>query len=312
MKKHILLLGIIGATSFANEYLGLPSPTLESGYTGISVSSNYKIINSKKSKVDMAKDIYRITNNNNEVIFNNVPDEILNNYFLNINLGNLHSKTINSPNTSLLMGYSLDDNNTLGLGFSYNNIKGKYDGIKTKGNGYQLSLFHKLQIENSESLTTVLYAGTLDEKLKRTNEKLNNDYWGIHTRYEFLEESYNLLFKGYRIDIEGKQLKQKYKSKKNTNDSINASLKGILKKEIQFANHSIGLEVLGGYKREFMDTRIYKQVMKDDLKDSISIETKANYKLAEKLDTYVSIEVKKSLNTSNKEVIGNIGLTYKF
>ena len=312
MKKYLLLFGALGNIALGAEYLGLPSPELQKGASGISISTNYKSINSKKSIVDPIKDIYRLTANNNEILFENFPQEVLNNYFVNVNVGNLHDKSVNSPNISLLTGYSLDDNNIVGLAIAYNNFTGKYESGKTKGNGYQMNLLYKSQ-KGFETLTTTLYVGSLNEKVKKLNEKIDNTYWGLHSRYEFLEEDYNLLYKGYRIDLEGKQLRQKQKSIKTVNDSVRASIKGILKKDIEIMdNNMVTFEVLGGYEHEFMGERVYKKIMSDDFKNSLSAEAKVGYKINEQVNTYVSVEYKKSLNTSNKETTVNLGIRYTF
>ena len=312
MKKHLLILCVFGSTVFGAEYLGLPSPELQKGASGISISTNYKFVDSKRSEVDFIKDIYRLSNNNNEVLFENLPKEILNDYFIHMNIGELKGKTLNTPNISLLSSYSLDDNNIVGAGFFYNRFTGKYAGIKTKGNGYQLNLFHKLE-KGFETLTTTLYVGSLNEKAKNGNEKIDNTYWGLHSRYEFLEESYNLLFKGYRIDLEGKQLREKQKSHKTTNNSIKASVKGIVKKDVEIMNNNMfTFEVLGGYEREFMEKRVYKKIMTDDFRDSLVVEAKAGYKVTEQISTNLSVEYKKSLNTSNKATTVNVGIKYTF
>lgn len=312
MKKYIFMFSLLSTFSYGTEFLGLPSPVLEEGVSGIRVSSNYRVINLNKSIADPIKDIYKISGNNNELLFDSVSKNTSSDFLIDVNVGYLRRETLKSPNTSLVLGYSLDEDNMIGLGFNYNNFKGRYSGIKSKGDGYQLNLFYKNQ-EDLETLTTILYAGTLDERLNNTREKLDNTYWGLHARYEVLEESYNELFKGYRIDIDGKQLRQKQENQKRTNDSIKAGLKGIVKKEIEIKdNQKISFEILSGYEREFMDTRVYKKIMKDDFKDSVGIEAKVGYKFEEKIVGYVSVEGKKSLNTSNTETIVNIGIKYNF
>jgi hypothetical protein len=311
MKKYILF-SLISTLSYGTEFLGLPSPELQKGVSGISISTNYNFLDSEKTKADYIKDVYRVSANNNEILFNNLPGEILNGYFFHINIGELKGKTLNAPNVSILNGYSLDDNNTIGIGLFYNQITGKYEGIKTKGDDYQLNLFYKLENE-FETLVTTIYTGSLDEKDKNINEKIDNKYWGLHSRYEVLEESYNLLFKGYRIDLEGKQLRENQKSHKTTNDSVRGSVKGIVKKDIEIMDNSmITFEVLGGYEREFMEKRVYEKVMTDDFRDALVLEAKVGYKITEQINTNLSVEYTKSLNTSNDEIAINMGIKYTF
>ncbi len=314
MKKYIYILTIIiNSLSFGYEELGLPAPELEKGVSGVSISSSYKLLNYDKSKVDEVKNIYRIIQNNNDNLFRVATNEIWDNdKLVNININYLKGDTLSSPNSSVLLGTSIDEDSKVGVVLNYNDFKGEYNDIKTTSDGYQVNLFYS-KYNFDESLITTLYAGTLDEKINKENKKIDNSYWGLHTRYEYLTESYNELFKGYRVDIEGKQLKQKYQLQKKTNDSIKASLKGILKKEIEIiAGHKIILEVISGYQHEFMENRVYKNVMTDDFRSSMNIEGKINYKFNERINTYISLEGKKSLNTSDKESIFTGGVKYNF
>ena len=61
-----------------------------------------------------------------------------------------------------------------------------------------------------------------------------------------------------------------------------------------------------------MEERIYKDRMKDDFKDSLTIEVKGSYDVAEIITTYVSLQGRKSLNTSNTESMITAGIQYKF
>ncbi|MGL4862764.1 MAG: hypothetical protein ACRC4T_06535 [Cetobacterium sp.] len=314
MKRYMYICTLlINSLAFGYEDLGLPAPELEKGVSGISISSNYKILNYDKSKVDEVKNIYRVIENNNEVLFKATSSETWDNeYLLNLNIGYLKGDTLNSPNSSIVLGTSIDEDSKIGIGFNYSDLEGKYNKIKTKSNGYQIDLFYS-KYGFDENLTTILYVGSLDEKFNKEDKKIDNTYWGLHTRYEYLTEHYNELFKGYRIDIEGKQLRQKYQSQKNTNDSIKASLKGILKKEIEMIEgHKIILEVISGYQHEFIENRVYKNLMDDDFRNSINIEGKINYRFDERIEGYISLEGKKSLNTSNTETIFTGGIKYSF
>lgn len=313
MKKYIILFGMLGTIVYGYEDLGFPSPELEKGVSGISVDTNYKVINSDKSLADFQKDIYRVVENNNENLFEVLSSNTYDSdYLFNINAGYLKGETLKAPNVSVTLGTNLDEETRAGLSFTYNDFEGDYSQLKTTGNGYQLNLYHQKSFAD-ETVMTTIYAGTLDEEVKTSKEKIDNTYWGIHTRYEYLEESYNELFKGYRVDIEGKQLKQKDKSQKNTNDSVKASLKGIVKKNIEIMdNQQLTLEVISGYEREFMDKRVYENVMNDDFKDSLALEAKVSYKYKEMVSTYISLEGKKSLNTSNTESVVSIGIKYNF
>lgn len=313
MKKYIILFGMLGSIVYGYEDLGFPSPELEKGVSGISVDTNYKVINSDESLADFQKDIYRVIKNNNENLFEVLSTNTYDSdYLFNVNVGYLKGETLKTPNVSATFGTNLDEETRAGLNFTYNDFEGNYDQLKTTGNGYQLNLFHQKSFAD-ETVMTTIYAGTLDTETKNSKEKIDNTYWGIHTRYEYLEESYNELFKGYRVDIEGKQLRQKEKSQKNTNDSVKASLKGIVKKNIEIMdNQQLTLEVISGYEREFMDKRVYENVMNDDFKDSLALEAKVSYKYKEMVSTYISLEGRKSLNTSNTESVVSIGIKYNF
>ena len=224
MKKYIILFGMLGSIVYGYEDLGFPSPELEKGVSGISVDTNYKVINSDESLADFQKDIYRVIKNNNENLFEVLSTNTYDSdYLFNVNVGYLKGETLKTPNVSATFGTNLDEETRAGLNFTYNDFEGNYNQLKTTGNGYQLNLFHQKSFAD-ETVMTTIYAGTLDTETKNSKEKIDNTYWGIHTRYEYLEESYNELFKGYRVDIEGKQLRQKEKSQKNTNDSVKASL----------------------------------------------------------------------------------------
>lgn len=313
MKKKIILFGLLGTIAYGYEDLGFLSPELEKGVSGVSVSSNYRVINSDKSIADPIKDVYRIIKNNNEIMFDSLlTDTFDNNYLFNFDIGYVKSESLESPNISLAFATSLNEESRVGIGFNYNDFEGKYSSLKSKADGYQVDLFYQKQ-GFEQNITTILYVGSLDEKINKTNEKIDNTYWGVHARYEYLEESYNELFKGYRVDIEGKQLQKKSKGQKNTNDSIKASLKGIIKKEIEIVdNQKITFEIISGYEREFMEKRVYENIMNDDFRDSLALETKVSYKFEEIVTVYISVEGKKSLNTSNTETIANIGLKYNF
>lgn len=314
MKKTFI---ILTALSSLNIYaydlgVGLPEVEKEKGVSGISVELNYKNINSEKSPVDNIKNIYRLLQNNNDILFETLKnDNLETDYLFKINAGYLNGRDLKSPNVSVVLGTSLDEENRIGMAFTYNDFENKYAGLKYDGKGYHFSLFHS-QKEDNKNFQTIAYVGSADEK-EKNDEKRDNTYWGVHTRYEHIEEIYNELYKGYRIDIEGKQLRTKEKELKKTNDSVKAGIKGIAKKEIEVANdHKVSIELLAGYEREFMEERIYKDRMKDDFKDSLTIEVKGSYDVAEIITTYVSLQGRKSLNTSNTESMITAGIQYKF
>lgn len=314
MKKIFIILTALSSLNIYayNLELGLPEVEQEKGVSGISVELNYKNINSEKSPVDNIKNIYRLLQNNNDILFETLKnDNLETDYFFKINAGYLNGRDLKSPNVSVVLGTSLDEENRIGMAFTYNDFENKYAGLKYDGKGYHFSLFHS-QKEDNKNFQTIAYVGSADEK-EKNDEKRDNTYWGIHTRYEHIEEIYNEFYKGYRIDIEGKQLRTKEKELKKTNDSVKAGLKGIAKKEVEVAaDHKVTIELLAGYEREFMEERIYKDRMKDDFKDSLTIEVKGSYDVAEIITTYVSLQGRKSLNTSNTEGMITAGIQYKF
>ena len=315
--KKIILLSIFANLALlaqAEELEIYPSVSREWGMTGLEFTGNYTNINRKnESKADKLKDIYSIIDNTNNYLVNELgKDSFEKDYLLKLNYNYLKAENLEVPSFNLTLAGFYDENNRVGINLTYNDIKSEWDKTDTDGEGYQVSLFWlNSELFDNSSVFTNIYYGNTNEDISNKNAEYETTYYGIYTKLEKLYEGFNDFSKGYNVELEAKRLDDKIEKRDEKNTSATAAINGIVQKVFFITNdNTVTLKITTGYEREFLEDKIYHEIMDTEYQDSINIKVNLDFKVAEILDIYSGFEVRKSLNTSENENRGTIGFKF--